>query len=145
VSPERRVAADAEGWSPLAAEAYLGLGRPERALETCREAVALIRERELAMESVATITLARVLLGTAGLRARDEIEAVLARAEEVVRTLGTVVVEPLIHEVHAELAQQAGDVRGHAHHVREAHRLFVQMGATGHVERLERKLAAFAT
>jgi tetratricopeptide (TPR) repeat protein len=146
VSPERRVAADAEGWSLLvAAEADLNLGRPERALETCREAVALIRERELAMESVATITLARVLLGTAGLRARDEIEAVLARAEEVVRTLGTVVVEPLIHEVRSELAQQAGDVRGHEHHVREAHRLFVQMGATGHVERLERTLAAFAT
>jgi hypothetical protein len=29
--------------------------------------------------------------------------------------------------------------------MREAHRRFVQMGATGHAERLEGELAAFAT
>jgi hypothetical protein len=55
------------------------------------------------------------------------------------------VVEPLIQEERAELARQAGDVRAQEQHAREAHRLFVQMGATGHAARLEQALAAFAS
>jgi hypothetical protein len=146
VSPERRVAADAEGWRLMASsEADLGLGRPERAVETCREAVTLTRERGLATESVACVTLARVLLAAQGLPARDEIEAALARADALVRALGTVVVEPTIHVERAELARQGGDAHGHEHHLREAHRLFVQAGASCHAQRLEERLAAFAT
>jgi len=145
VSPERRVAADAEGWRLLAtAEAHLNLGDSERAIDVCREAVRLTQERGFAAESVARIALARTLL-SAGSRAREEVESSLARADELVRTMGTVVLEPVIREQRAELARQAGDARSCERHMREAHRRFVQMGATGHAERLEGELAAFAT
>ena len=93
-------------------------------------------------ETHTSLALARVLLGSAGTAARAEVEAVLARALELVRETGAKAFEPLVHVELAELARQSGDAEGRERALREAHRLFTEIGATGHAERLARELSA---
>ena len=92
-------------------------------------------------ETHASLALARVLLGSAGPAARAEIEAALARALELARDTGAKAYEPLVHVELAELARQSGDEEGRERELREAHRLFTEIGATGHAERLSAELA----
>ena len=49
--------------------------------------------------------------------------------------------EPFIHVERAALARLTGDEPTHERELREAHRLFVEMGATGHAERIASLLA----
>ncbi len=49
---------------------------------------------------------------------------------------------PNIRLVRAELAEQQGDAAGRDRELREAQRLFTEMGATGHAERVAAKLAS---
>ena len=77
--------------------------------------------------------------------ARAEIEAALARALELARDTGAKAFEPLVHVELAELARQSGDEEGRERELREAHRLFTEIGATGHAERLAGELAAAPT
>jgi class 3 adenylate cyclase/tetratricopeptide (TPR) repeat protein len=142
ITRERRTAADSEGWCLIClGEAYLGLGDVERALNLLREAVALTRSREQSAEAVANVVLARVLLGSEGAAAREEIESALERASELARNTGMHSVEPMIHVERAELAHQNGDEDERQRELREAHRLFSEIGATGHAERLSAALA----
>jgi ATP/maltotriose-dependent transcriptional regulator MalT len=126
----------------LLGESYLGLGDRERARALVTEGVETARAQEnVVFETIATLSLARVLLGSAGTAARAEIESALARTLELVDETGAKAFEPLIHVELAELARQSGD-----HDVRErelgtAHRLFTEIGASGHVERLAGDLA----
>jgi tetratricopeptide (TPR) repeat protein len=146
ISRERRTAADSEGWCLLIlGEAYLGLGEAERAMNLLREAVALMRSREQWAEAMANVVLARILLGSEGLAAREEIESALERASELVRNTGMHSVEPMIHVERAELAHQNGDEDEHQRELRQAHRLFTQIGASGHAERLSGELATLAS
>ena len=143
ISRERRTALDAEGLRQMVlGEAHFGLGDAERAADLLREGVALLRSRGQASEPLVNVTLARTLLGSEGLAARDEIEAALARAGELVRTTGMRSVEPLIHVELAELARQGGDEEEHERALRGAHSLFMEVGSTGHSERLAGELAA---
>ena len=48
--------------------------------------------------------------------------------------------EAQIHEVSAELAALLGDDAGRERDLRDAHRLYTEMGATGHAERVAREL-----
>jgi tetratricopeptide (TPR) repeat protein len=142
ISRERRTAADSEGWCLIAlGEAYLGLGDAERAAELLRNAVALSRSREQSAEAVANVVLARILLGSEGLAGRDEIESALERASELTRNIGMRSLEPMIHIERAELAHQNGDEDERQRELREAHRLFLEIGASGHAERLSGELA----
>ncbi len=50
--------------------------------------------------------------------------------------------EAQIHEVSADLARVLGEHAEAEHELREAHRLYTEMGATGHTERVARELAA---
>ena len=50
-------------------------------------------------------------------------------------------VEPMIHVELAELAHQSGVEEERERELRDAHRLFTEVGATGHAERLAGKLA----
>jgi hypothetical protein len=84
--------------------------------------------------------LARVLLGSGGPAARSD-RGALARALELARDTGAKSHEPLVHVELAELARQSGDEEGHERELREAHRLFTEIGATGHAERLSAELA----
>ncbi len=60
------------------------------------------------------------------------------RAAELIEQTGSTVFEPHVHLARAELAKLLGDDA--RRHLREAHRLFTEMGATGHAERVARKL-----
>jgi adenylate cyclase len=147
ISKERRTAADSEAWALLwRAEAVQGLGDSEQATDLAQEAVALAREREQpSAEITANVVLARILLNVQGLRARDEIEAALLRAQELVDSTGARTFEPTIHVELAQLARQNGDEAERERELGEAHRLFTQIGATGHAERLAGRLATPAS
>ena len=90
------------------------------------------------------LALARVLLHSGGPDARAEIEAALARALKVVRDTEIKAYEPLVRVELAEFAHQSGDEEGRERELREAHRLFTEIGATGHAERLAGELATAA-
>ncbi len=49
--------------------------------------------------------------------------------------------EPEVHEEWAEFARMRRDEATRKCHLREAHRLYTEMGATGHAERVGRELS----
>jgi class 3 adenylate cyclase/tetratricopeptide (TPR) repeat protein len=140
---EGRTAVEAEPWRlALLAESYLGLGDPQRALALVQQAVTLGDEQgqEQARPHI-QLALARVLLGSPGPLPVQEVEAALARTLEAARAKNAKIFEPFVHAERAELAHQTGDDEGHQRELGEAYRLFVECGASGHAERLERELA----
>jgi tetratricopeptide (TPR) repeat protein len=146
ISRERRTAVDSEGWClVILGEAYLGLGEAERGLVLLREAVALMRSREQAAEAFANVALARALLRSEGLAAREDIESALDQARELARRTDMRSVQPMIDVELAELAHQCGDEEERQQALREAQRLFTEMGATGHAERVAGELAMTAS
>jgi adenylate cyclase len=123
------------------ARALTGQGDTERALATARQAVDLAREHgSPQVEAVSRLGLVRVLLRRDGGGSRAAIEAELARAATLVEEMGARGYEPLLCVEHAELARLCGDAAGRERELREAHRLFSEMGGTGHAERLAREL-----
>jgi class 3 adenylate cyclase/tetratricopeptide (TPR) repeat protein len=143
IALEGRTAVEGEGWRlALLGESSLGLGDPERARALVQEGLEFARARgHVPGKMLASLSLARVLLGSAGTAARAQIEAVLARALELAREKGAKAYEPLVHVELAELARQSGDEEGRERELREAHRLFSEIGASGHAERLAGELA----
>jgi adenylate cyclase len=130
----------------LLGESYLGLGDPERARALVTNGVETARAQgNVVFETLATLSLARVLLGSAGVAAREQIEPALARALQLVRETGAKVTEPLIHVELAELARHSGHEEERQRELREAHRLFSEIGASGHAERLAGELATAAS
>jgi hypothetical protein len=69
----------------------------------------------------------------------------LGRAAELIEEFGARVYRPQICEERAELARLRGGDATYQRHLREAHRLYTEMGATGHAERLARELAELQT
>jgi adenylate cyclase len=129
------------GILPRLAEAQLGRGQPGLALATAEDAVRIARERSgRHFECEAHLALARVVLATEGLTARHTIERTLGRALWLVGETGGKVLEPFIRVELGNLARLAGDKATGQRELREAHRLFVDMGATAHAERLVREL-----
>jgi hypothetical protein len=144
IAAEHRTGADAGIFHLMTrGEAYVGLGELTRGTSLMREAVELAERRgEHTNGAFANVSLARVLLAAEGLSARGEIEAALNRASDLVDGVGSFSMRPAIHAVLAELAHQAGDVATHERELREAHRLFVDIGASGHAEHAAAALAA---
>ncbi len=126
------------------AEAYLGCGDVTRARASADEAVALARRRHT-IELRPLLTHARVLLGSEGAAAAAEVEAGLRDAEADVERTEARVYTPFIHVERAALARLLGDEAAYQRELREAHRLFTAMGATGHAERISRQLSAVST
>jgi adenylate cyclase len=147
ISRERRAAAEADAFRlPELGEAYLGLGDVERARALVEQGLEIAHANgHRANEIQANLALARVLLGSAGLAARQEIEAALARALELVRDTEAKASEPLVHVELAELARQCGDEEGRERELRQALRVAEEIGATGHAERLADELALAAS
>jgi class 3 adenylate cyclase/tetratricopeptide (TPR) repeat protein len=87
-------------------------------------------------EAELLLTRALVLSQGEGAGARAEIERDLDRAEALVGETGFGVLEPLLHERRAELARLKGDGAARDRELREAARLYAEMGATGHAERV---------
>jgi tetratricopeptide (TPR) repeat protein len=123
------------------AEVYAALGDHERARETATDAVRIARETGQ-FELPPELARARVLRCADGLAAEEAIRAALDRALELIEASGARVYRPEVHEEHAELARLRGDEAARTRELRDAHRLYTEMGATGHAERLARELGA---
>ena len=72
----------------------------------------------------------------------DEIEATLSRASELIAETGGRSYEPQVRELRARLTQARGDATAASGELREAQRLYHEMGATGHAERVARELSS---
>jgi hypothetical protein len=103
-------------------------------------AVAQQRGTRLA-ECDAYLALARVLLGSEGVKARAAIEHALGEAERLVEETGARRDAPLICLERAELARVSGDQGARQRELREAHRLFTEMDATIRAERVAKELS----
>ena len=142
IARERRTSVEGDAFRlGLLGESHLGLGEVERARGLIEQGLEIVQERgQRVGEAFASLALARVLLGPGDPAARGEIEDALARALELARQTETKSLEPLVHVELAELERQSGDEEGRERELREAHRLFTQIGASGHAERLELEL-----
>ncbi len=122
---------------PVVAQAQLAQGDAARARQTAEQAVALAAARgNLVSAAEAHVVLARALVYTPSADA-SAVEAALAGAEALIDRTGDVSLLPQVLEVRAELAQSRGDQSARSAHLREALRLYTEMGATGHTERIE--------
>ena len=124
------------------ARAYLGQGDVARARGAAEESVACARRQGARfLECIGELERARVLRAEAGASADREIEACLDRARELVAETGGRSIEPQVIEERARLAALRGDDGATSEDLRRAHALYVEIGATGHAERLARELA----
>jgi tetratricopeptide (TPR) repeat protein len=123
------------------AEAYLGLGDNSQAHATADKAVAVARRHGTKYaECLSHLVRARVLLQTEGAIASADIRTDLREAQALVEETGGRSQQPFIHEELAQLARLTGDDAACQRELHEAHRLFTEMGATGHAERLAKEL-----
>jgi hypothetical protein len=112
------------------AAAHLGLGDCERALVLAEESIALCRRRGTRLwEFSALLARIRALREIHGVQATSEIEASLAEADAWLETSGAKSYEPFLHVERAELARLIGEGAGRERELREAHRLFTEIGA----------------
>ncbi len=134
------------GTLAMLAHAYLGRGELRLAHATAEQAVAVARQRgSRVFECDAHLSLALVLLRTAGLEARAAIESALAAAERLRTETGARSRAPLVHLHRAELARLGGDAARHAHELRAALERFTEIGATAHAARVRALLAGTET
>jgi tetratricopeptide (TPR) repeat protein len=128
---ERRASLHMEPWLlTILAQAYLGAGDTRLARARAEESLALAQQREtLTQEIDAQLAVARVRRCAEGLSARTAIEAALERAVALVRETGARAFEPHVHLERAELARLGGDDTTRKRELREARRLFTEMGA----------------
>jgi hypothetical protein len=128
-------------WLSFLAEAQMGLGRLSAARELSDEAIAVARRRcTPGAEIRAQLARARTLRQTEGADAAAEIDAALTRAQVLTEETGARGHAPFVHEEHAKLATLLSDTPTAERELREAYRLFVEIGATGHAKRLAKEL-----
>jgi adenylate cyclase len=142
VGRTRRTGLEAEsGVLANLARGYLSTGEAEQARRTAEEAVrAARRGGARAFEIEAQLSLAHVLVAMGGTKARAGVEEALTRAVELVHETGAKSLEPPILVERAGLMRLLGNEAGRERELREAHRLYTEMGATGHAERVAREL-----
>jgi ATP/maltotriose-dependent transcriptional regulator MalT len=128
---EERAGLEMVPWSlAILAEAQLAVGDAKRARETAEQAVALAGEGGTRpIETIAHVSLARVLLKTEGADGQAAIESSLNRALALVDETGARAEEPFIRRELAELARLTGDETACERELAEARRLFEDMGA----------------
>jgi class 3 adenylate cyclase/tetratricopeptide (TPR) repeat protein len=112
------------------ASAHLGLGDCEKALAYAEESIAVGRRLGTRFsEFSAQLTRTRALREIHGLQATTEIETALAQADAWLEMSGAKSYEPFLHVERAELARLIGDEGTRESELREAHRLFLEIGA----------------
>jgi adenylate cyclase len=115
------------------AQARLLAGDPANAIATADDAVAVARAQGArVVECLALLSRAQVFRATGG--TPNAVLADLDAALALVKKTGALTYEPFVRE---ELARQRGDMD----ELREALRLYNEIGATGHERRLEAELA----
>jgi ATP/maltotriose-dependent transcriptional regulator MalT len=119
------------------AEAKLGLGDADGARQTVDLAVQTTQRTETPIfELHARIVRARVLTTLDGASASGDVEAELERSDTLLRSTGARSYAPFILEERARLATALEDSATAERLNGEALRLYREMGATGHAERL---------
>jgi adenylate cyclase len=141
-SRRERVGLSVEGiFLARLAEAQLAAGEVEKAEATAQEAIRSSQQRGTRVyECCGYLARARVLLKARGAAARAEIEAALANCLSLIEETGVRCYEPCVHEERARLAQLLGDTSSGERGLRDAQRLYVEIGAGGHAERLAEEL-----
>ncbi len=126
----------------LLAEALLEAGDLEAAQATAAEAIALSRRSLRAVyEAAAHGVRARALLRRDGAGARDAAETALGEAAALIERTGAKLLAPALCEWRAELAGVLGNAAERDALLREALRLYEEIGAPRHAERLAASLA----
>jgi class 3 adenylate cyclase/tetratricopeptide (TPR) repeat protein len=128
-----REARTALEWEPLylgfLAEALLGLGEVERARQTAQEAVEIAERRSNPfLAALGRLALARALM-RAGRDSLSVVETSLANARSVLADLSARAYAPFLHVELARLGGLKGDEGTRQRELREAHRLFLEIGA----------------
>ncbi len=124
----------------LLAEAHLAAGDATSARIVANRCTA---ERDTSVyELRAHLSRSRVLRALDGADAQGEIEATLARAQQLLEKSGARAFAPFIVEERARLAAVLGDEEGASNLLRQAQGLFGKVEATGHVERIAVELGA---
>jgi class 3 adenylate cyclase/tetratricopeptide (TPR) repeat protein len=122
-------------------DVHLAQGDSRRALEVADEAISTARRHGTAeYELRSHLARARALSRGVGADAKEEIAKTLIEAEALVKTTGAESWRPFIHEERARLAQLAGDEATRDRELREAQRLFLEIGAPIHAERIAKEL-----
>jgi tetratricopeptide (TPR) repeat protein len=125
----------------LLARAWLGRGDPQRARRLAEQTIILAHRAGARLEEAdAQLSLAQVLLQCEGTRARQKIEGALSRALDLGQQVGYRNLVPRVSELRGELMGESGDAAARERELREAHRLYLEMGATGYAERVAREL-----
>ncbi|MBP6013257.1 MAG: AAA family ATPase [Alphaproteobacteria bacterium] len=123
--------------------AQLALGERTEALTAARKGIELGSAGGCYyFEAQAQLALAAALMAADGEVPRTEIEAALARAEQLVDAIEGRSLSPQILEQRGRLAAACGDAAGATRLLHEALDLYRAIAATGHAERLERELNA---
>jgi hypothetical protein len=89
-------------------------------------------------------TCARALLHAGGSEQKEPIEALFQRLDQAIHRTGATSFSPFLHELRAGLALVCGDGDTCKRERREAERLWTEMGAPGHIERMTRELEELA-
>jgi adenylate cyclase len=130
VGRERRLLVFEGGVLATIAAGHLGLGDRVPALTFAEEAIAVCRRRGTRLwEFSALLTQIRALREIHGIQAARDIEAALAEADAWLEMSGAKSYEPFLHVERAELARLTGDDAARERELREAHRLFTEIGA----------------
>jgi tetratricopeptide (TPR) repeat protein len=132
-------------WKPFAisgkALVYSAMAEHGKAIAQARSALEeSMRGGNRGAEDVSRLTLARVLLATGDPGLHDTVEKTVERAEALCEETGIRLTLPSLLEVRAVLADRRGNPQEAQRQLREAHRLYTEMGATGHARRLAREL-----
>jgi hypothetical protein len=116
------------------AESRARLGEPT---ESVGEATAVLAR---ALDPVALESCVRALLFAGGAEQREAIESAFERMAGIIEWTGSRVFSPFLHELRAQLALVCGDADTCESERREAERLWTEMGAHGHIERMAQEL-----
>ena len=123
------------------AEAYLGRGDATAARRAAEEAVRVAERGGMRFfGAVAELALARVLLRADGASAVEAVRQALDRALARIEETGGITYEPFVRLELAELARLTGDAPRCQRELREAHRLFLEIGAPIRAERIAKEL-----
>jgi hypothetical protein len=142
IGQERRLLLWESGLLAGMAAAHLGLGDHAKALALAEEAITVSRRRGTRLrEFWALLTRIRVLRETRGLEAAREIETTLAEADAWLEMSGAKSYEPFLHVERAALARLTGDEDTRQRELREAHRLFTEIGAPIRAEQVAKEVA----
>jgi hypothetical protein len=122
------------------ARAYAHCGNPA-ARSTAERAVAVAQGQGVVRYEIeAQIALAQALLASGNASDRPAVDSALARAAACVEQSGARAYLPMIKEERATSARLGGGDTAAMRELREAHRLYEEIGATGHAARLAKAL-----